>query len=121
MSDDGFTVDYKALNELGQQLANLRGEFNRGDDALKTLLDTLSDDDLKRKVKDFADNWSEKKYAITSQLDSAAGFAISAARVYRDTDEAIAKGYTKAGETLRAKARSSPPAATTTTTEAGKQ
>lgn len=102
MGDDGFTVDYKALNELGQQLANLRGEFKRGDDALSKLLREISDGDLRSKLKDFTDNWSDKKYAITSQLDSAAGFAISAARVYRDTDEVFEKGFTDSRTTLLA-------------------
>jgi hypothetical protein len=97
MGADGFTVDYQTLGDLGQQLANLRGEFDRGQDALGPLLDTISDDGLRSKLVDFTKNWSDKKEGITKRLNEAATFAIGAAGAYRDVDESGAQAFSAAG------------------------
>lgn len=99
MSADGFTVDYVALADLAQQLANLRGEFEKDEEAIQPLLGTLSDQELKKKLSEFAKNWSEKKYSIVHQLDKVAGLAKSAADAYCGVDEAYAEGFSGAGAT----------------------
>lgn len=93
MSGDGFTVDYVALGDLAQQLANLRGEFEQGDDALAPLLGALSHDGLRGRLGDFAENWSDKRQGIVERLDQVAGFAQAAADAYRGIDEAYAVGF----------------------------
>ncbi|MET0902341.1 MAG: hypothetical protein ABWZ52_03800 [Acidimicrobiales bacterium] len=93
MSGDGFTVDYVTLASLAQQLANLRGEFEEGDDALQPLMGTLSNDHLRDKVHDFAENWSDKREGIVERLNQVAGFARAAADAYREIDAAYAAGF----------------------------
>ncbi len=66
---DGFAVDYEGLAALGQQLAELRGELENGEDAIGPLLGTGSDDQLRGKLSEFAENWSEKRYSVTRQLE----------------------------------------------------
>ena len=98
MSDSGFMVDYAALGDLGQQLANLRGEFSKGDDAIAPLLATISDDDLRNALRDFTSNWSDERGKLVENLDKAAGFAIQAAGAYRKVDEGLACGCTSGGD-----------------------
>jgi len=100
MSGDGFTVDYVALGDLAQQLANLRGEFEQGDDALGPLLGALSHDRLRDKLRDFADNWSDKREGIVERLNQTAAFAQSAADAYRTVDEAYATGFADAASEM---------------------
>ncbi|MDP9072370.1 MAG: hypothetical protein M3N68_14015 [Actinomycetota bacterium] len=69
MGADGFAVDYEGLAALGQQLAELRGELENGEDAIGPLLGTGSDDELRGKLSEFAENWSEKRYSVTRQLE----------------------------------------------------
>ncbi len=87
MSANGFTVAYTELGELAQKLANLRGEFDKGSDAIGPLLHALSDDELRRELSQFATNWSEKRAELTKRLDEVAGFAKAAADTYRGADE----------------------------------
>jgi hypothetical protein len=84
-------VDYLRLATLGQQLANLRGEFNAGHDAIGPLLGTLSDGNLRAKLQDFTNNWSDERAKLTEHLDKAAGFAITAAACYLKVDETLAQ------------------------------
>jgi len=94
---DGYTVDYRTLGDLGQQLANLRGEFDRGKGAIEPLLGTISDPGLRSKLNDFAKNWSDKRDAIIKKLDQAAGFATAASRTYADVDEGGAAAFSGPG------------------------
>lgn len=98
MSGDGFAVDYVALGELAQQLANLRGEFEQGDDALAPLLGALSHDRLRDELSRFAENWSDKREGIVERLDQVAGLAQAAADAYRGIDEAYAAGFRDAAQ-----------------------
>jgi hypothetical protein len=84
-------VNYVKLGTLGQQLANLRGEFSRGHDAIGPLLGTISDGELRGKLKDFTDNWSNERAKLVEHLDKAAGFAITAAACYLKVDVALAQ------------------------------
>jgi len=93
MGAEGFEVDYVTLADLGQQLANLRGEFSKGDDAVAPLLGTISDGGLRDKLRDFAENWSDKREGIVKRLDQAAGFATAAAKTYADADAGGAAAF----------------------------
>jgi hypothetical protein len=86
-----FLVDYQALARLGQQLANLRGEFSSGQSAIAPLLGTISNPDLKSALKDFTNNWSDERAKLDENLNKAAGFATSAAACYAKVDEALAR------------------------------
>ena len=86
MSDGGFVVDYDGLMNLGQQLANLRGEFNKGSDAVGPLLATISDSELRAALNNFTTNWSWERAKLVDNLNKAAGFAVEAATMYRKTD-----------------------------------
>ena len=90
---DGFSVDYVALGVLAQKLADLRGEFDKGADAVRPLMGAVGDDELRSKLEDFATNWSDRKEQVTKQLDSAAGFAKAAADCYRDTDNGLRDSF----------------------------
>jgi hypothetical protein len=85
-----FAVDYLRLHALGQDLANLRGEFQQGHEAIAPLLGTISDGDLRGKLEGFTDNWSHERTKLIERLDKAAGFSMSAADCYRQLDEALA-------------------------------
>jgi hypothetical protein len=93
MSALGFSVDHKELGELGQQLANLRGELTQADDAIGPLLGTISDAGLRHKLTDFAKNWSEKRAQIITRLDQTSGFAVAAAETYREADTSGAASF----------------------------
>lgn len=93
MSANGFTVAYTELGELAQKLADLRGEFDKGSDAIDPLLHALSDDDLRRELSQFARNWSDKRAQLTKRLDEVAGFAKAAADTYRAADEEGAAAF----------------------------
>lgn len=97
MSSSGFLVDYHALGNLGQQLANLRGEFKKGDGAIAPLLATISDGGLRGALRDFTTNWSDERAKLVENLDKAAGFATQAADAYRKVDEALAHSYAPPG------------------------
>lgn len=97
MSSSGVNVNYGDLSALAQQLANLRGEFQKGDDAIAPLLATITDDGLRSKLSSFAENWSHKRDELLTHLDQVAGFAKEAAAAYRGVDEAYAEGFARAG------------------------
>ena len=90
MGGSGFLVDYDSLMNLGQQLANLRGEFSAGADSIAPLLGTISDSGLRGALHSFTTNWSDERAKLVDTLDRSAGFAIEAATAYRtgDTDSA---------------------------------
>jgi hypothetical protein len=88
---DGFQVNPDALMQLGQSLIDLKGEFDRGVGGLDQLIGALGHDGLREKVREFSDNWSDKRALISGQLEQAAGFAKQAADVYRTTDEEMRK------------------------------
>jgi len=89
MGDGGFSVNYSELKQLGQRLIDLRGEFDAGTTAVDPLIAAVADDELRGKLRDFADNWSDKKAQITKQLDGAGSFATSAADAYKQADDQI--------------------------------
>ncbi|HET9060831.1 MAG TPA: hypothetical protein VFN61_12985 [Acidimicrobiales bacterium] len=93
---NGFTVDYDGLRTFGQGLANLRGEFSAGEDAISPLLATLSDGGLRSALKSFVDNWSDERRKLDADLDRAAGFAVEAAAVYDRTDTTMGSSYRSA-------------------------
>jgi hypothetical protein len=93
----GFTVDYDGLTGFGQGLANLRGEFSAGTDAMSPLLAAVSDQGLRAALKSFVDNWSRDRDRLDEDLDKAAGFAVEAAAAYREVDTALAGGMSGHG------------------------
>ena len=90
----GFVVDYDGLMAFGQGLANLRGEFAKGSDAIEPLLATVSDGNLRAALKDFTNNWSDERAKLQNNLDKAAGFAVEAAQVYKHGDDVTASSFT---------------------------
>ncbi len=97
MSAEGFRVAYNELGELAQKLANLRGEFDKGEDAIGPLVGALSHDDLRRELSQFAANWSDKRADIIKRLDEVSGFAKAAADTYRAADEGGAAAFSGRG------------------------
>lgn len=93
MGADGFSVDHHGLARLGRQLADLRAELRLGDEAIRPLLATISDDDLRRKLSEFAENWSDKRDLMMKSLDEASTFATQAAATYAAADKAGADGF----------------------------
>lgn len=94
---NGFVVDYEGLMNLGQQLANLRGEFSKGSDAIGPLLGTISDSGLRGALDSFTTNWSWERAKLTENLNKAAGFAVEAATVYQKTDVGLKKAMSGHG------------------------
>jgi ABC-type transporter Mla subunit MlaD len=94
VSAEGFSVDYGFLGDLAQKLADLRGEFERGADALEPVIRAAGHEELGARLREFTANWSDRRDQVVGQLDSAAGFARQAADVYRQTDEALARSHT---------------------------
>lgn len=95
MSD--LLVNYSRLASLGQQLADLRGEFRAGQEPIASLLATLSDGHLRGKLKDFSDNWSDERAKLGHNLETASRFAIEAAACYLKGDESLLESFSKRG------------------------
>jgi len=114
-SADGFQVNPDALTQLGQNLVDLKGEFDRGTGGLEQLLGALGHDGLREKVRAFGDNWSDKRAVISGQLEQAAGFAKQAADVYRTTDEEMRKQLQPEPAAAPPAERMGPPSAPPTT------
>ena len=88
-----LVVDYDRLAQLGQQLANLRGEFKAGHDAIGPMLGTVSDSELRSRLKGFTDNWSDERAKLSGRLEKASLFAVRAAACYLKADVTLAGGW----------------------------
>ena len=93
MSD--LLVDYDRLSSLGQQLANLRGEFNAARGAIGPTLGTVSDGELRAKLQGFTDNWSHERTKLATRLHKCSEFATRAASCYLHADETLAEALTR--------------------------
>lgn len=93
----GFVVDYDGLMTFGQRLANLRGQFSAGADAIGPLLATISDPSLRSALNGFATNWSDERAKLDTNLEKAAGFAVEAAQAYQKGDTVSAQIFSGGG------------------------
>lgn len=89
----GFVVDYEGLSSFGQRLANLRGEFDAGAEAIGPLLSTISDGGLRAALNGFVTNWSDERAKLDENLSKAAGFASEAAAAYQRGDSVTASMF----------------------------
>jgi hypothetical protein len=92
-SAEGFTVSPDSLMQLGQRLVDLKAEFDSGVAGLEPLIGAVGHDGLREKVRQFSDNWSDKRAALSGLLEQAAGSAKQAADAYRQVDDALRQQF----------------------------
>ncbi len=81
---------------MSRSLAGLRDEFAN----LTRITDVgaaAGDPGLASALRDFAADWSDKRTALTGQMDQLSQLAAEAVRAYRDTDVTLAHALPGAG------------------------
>jgi hypothetical protein len=92
MGADGFVIDHVGLRRLSDQLRMVRDELT-AHNADRALAAPFSHPDLKMRLGQFVDNWSDAKTRIADQLGELAELTGQAAEQYRVTDENVAQEY----------------------------
>lgn len=90
---EGFTVDYDALDHLGDSLVTLADEFDAMRDNMDEYADAVASDEVAEKLDRVAKNWSDDRADIAEAMENAAGYATQAAAAYRDLDTGLASEY----------------------------
>ena len=93
---EGFKVGYDELRELGQRLADLKGELEAGIARIEPLLQAVGHDGLRRELVEFNDNWGDRKHELVDRLGQLSDRTVMAAEEYRNVDVAFAEGFSKA-------------------------
>lgn len=93
---DGFTVDYDALDQMGDSLQTLANQFDGMRDTMDEYADAVASDDVADKLDRVAKNWSDDREEIVETMENAAGYATQAAAAYRDADMGLASEYDSA-------------------------
>lgn len=98
MAQDGFSVEYESLEQLGHELGDLADEVDGVEDDVEPYQEALGlppqgGRDPGDELGSFAGNWDEKRGKIVDRLQELSEMAVGAADAYRDTDEGTAAGF----------------------------
>lgn len=82
-------VDVDALADMGEQLHQIRADFQDLNTTVQDADDFLGDPRVSAAVHEFATNWSDERQQISRVLDRTGKMAIHGAEAYRDTDQNV--------------------------------
>lgn len=89
MSD--LTVCVSQLGHLGRSLDAIAGALTNRDGALRFDADEVGGQEVRDALKEFDDNWDDRRDLLVRSVESVATMATQAAAVFREADEKLAK------------------------------
>lgn len=89
-------VDIGALRDMAGRLKGLKEEFESQGGLVAASEDEVGSPEVAGALRDFADNWSDKRKELGEMLHEVAGYALMAADAYAETEGGLSASIDKA-------------------------
>jgi hypothetical protein len=92
-------VDLDALDGLHRQLSKVKSVFDQASCTSQHLGDSVGDDDLRNKVREFESTWDDRRHKISESMGVVANAVNTIAMTFREIDAKLGAALDPTGHT----------------------